>query len=281
MRVAVTGAHGRIGRYCVKELAAAGHHVLGLDLQAATEPGVRCLRVDLTDAGQVYGALAGVEAVVHMGAWANSGAVPDVRTYDDNTTGTFHVFQACADLGIRRIVSASSAQVYGFSSHRPACVPVDEDHPLHPLNSYAASKIAGEQAAQYFSGQHGMEIVSFRIMGARAPVEMRANVERIAGDPAGDKGLLWTRVDARDVATAARLALEAPTVEAGPYNITGRRVVLNRPSCELVREHCGSATEIRDALTGSASPLSCHRAQRVFGYDPQYDWGVDRSHPEH
>ena len=67
MHIAVTGAAGRIGRYIVRDLLAAGHSVQGIDAVAGSG-----LQVDLTDAGQVYGALAGADAVVHMGAWANA-----------------------------------------------------------------------------------------------------------------------------------------------------------------------------------------------------------------
>ena len=90
MKIAVTGSSGRIGRYVVRELSSAGHEVSELDILDAP------MRVDLTDAGQVYGALAGCEAVVHMGAWPNPGHVPDTCTYSDNTAGTFNVFQASA-----------------------------------------------------------------------------------------------------------------------------------------------------------------------------------------
>ena len=169
MRIIVTGAAGRLGQYCVRELAAAGHQVVGVDVETPANPGAQSMRIDLTDAGQVYSALAGANAVVHMGAWANSGVVPDTRTYADNVTGTFHVFQACADLGIRRVVSASSAQVYGFATHGPVVVPADEQHPLRPLNCYAESKIAGVEAARYFITRYDLEILSFRIMGARTP----------------------------------------------------------------------------------------------------------------
>ena len=48
------------------------------------------------------------------------------------------------------MVSASSAQVYGFAKEPPTYVPVDEAHPLRPANCYALSKVMGEQAADYF-----------------------------------------------------------------------------------------------------------------------------------
>ena len=280
MNILVTGGCGRIGRYVVRELARAGHAVTSADVRRENLPDCRALQVDLTDAGQVYQALAGMDAAVHMGAWANAGVVPDARTYGDNVRGTFNIFQACADLGVRRVISASSAQVYGFAGAPPVYAPVDEDHALRPLNCYALSKMAGEQAASYFVAQKGLEILSFRFMGVRTPGELPAEIEGLAQNPASGGGLLWTRTDARDAALACRLAAEAERVESGPYNITGAEVVVDEDSTVLVREHCGENTEIRAGLEGRVSPLSCARAERVFGYRPRYIWSVARQYPE-
>ena len=280
MKIAVTGSSGRIGRYVVRELSHAGHQVVGLDVQHNAQAKVLQLLIDLTDAGQVYGALAGCDAVVHMGAWANPGVVPDTRTYADNTTGTFNVFQAAADLGIRRIISASSNQVYGFFAAPPIYAPVDEEHPCRPVNCYALSKMAGEQAAEYFSRHKGLEILSLRILGTRTPEEIPGDIAKIAADPKSAAKLLWTRTDARDAALACRLAVEADTVESGPYNIAGSRVALDIPTQELVARYFSDRTELRSGLQRFASPLSCARAERVFGYAPRYAWSVGVDHPE-
>jgi nucleoside-diphosphate-sugar epimerase len=281
MNLLVTGASGRIGRYIVRDLADAGHRVLGVDLGPAATNTVPHMRLDLTDAGQIYQALAKVQAdaVVHMGAWADAGIVADTRTYGDNVRGTYNLFQACADMGIKRIVSASSNQVYGLAYAPPLYAPVDEEHPLRPGNSYALSKAAGEQAAEYFIQNHSLEILSFRIMGTRVPTAIAAEIEAIAAEPQKAAGLLWTRTDARDVATACRLAVEADQIEAGPYHITGPRVALDVDSAELLQRYCPS-TAIRPGLEGVASPLSCAKAHRVFGYKPQYAWSLGQSHPE-
>ena len=143
------GVFDRLGaevhqRHAVAELVRAGHAVISVDITGPAPTGCRGLHADLTDAGQVYQALAGADAVVHMGAWANAGMVPDTRTYGDNVQATFNVFQAAADMDVRRIVSASSNQVYGFAGAPPLYAPVDEGHPLRPLNCYALSKMAGE-----------------------------------------------------------------------------------------------------------------------------------------
>jgi nucleoside-diphosphate-sugar epimerase len=141
MRILVTGGSGRIGRYVVRDLAQAGHHVTSVDVVAAAVPGIQSLLVDLTDVGQVYQALTAsqAEAVIHLGAWSGDHIVPPTRTYGDNVCGTFNLFQACADLGVRRVVSASTHHVYGVIKAAPAYVPIDEAHPLRLATAYALS----------------------------------------------------------------------------------------------------------------------------------------------
>ena len=282
MRVLVTGGSGRIGRYVVRELMKYGHEVTSVDLFPDANSPCRTLRVDVTNAGEVYQALtsARAEAVVHLAAWANAGIVPDTRTYGDNVQGTFNVFQACADLGIKRIIFASSAQVYGLAKAPPIYVPLDEDHPLRPANCYALSKMAGEQAADYFVTQWGLTILSFRFMGIRAPVELNGEIDRMASDPNSGARLLWTLTDVRDAALACRLALEAENVASGPYNITGPRVVLSKSTMELITQYFGEWTEIREALSDHVSPMSCARAKKAFGYQPRFSWSVSQRHPE-
>lgn len=282
MQILVTGASGRIGRYVVKELVSAGHRVTGVDVLAAEERMPRFLRADLTDAGEVYQALAAAEAeaVVHLGAWANAGVVPDTRTYGDNVRGTFNLFQACADLGIQRVVSASSAQVYGFAKAPPTYVPIDEAHPLRPANCYALSKVVGEGAADYFVQRFGMTILSFRLMGIRTPTQLDAELDQLAQDPSGGTSLLWTRTDARDAAVACRLAVEAESVPSGPYNITGSRVVVPQLAAALVERYFGDETEVRDVLPGHVSPMSCAKAKAVFGYQSRFVWSVSERHLE-
>lgn len=282
MRILVTGGSGRIGRYVVRHLAQAGHEVTSVDLVYERVAGVQTLMVDLTDAGQVYQALARAQAaaVIHLGAWSGDHIVPPMRTYGDNVQGTFNVFQACADLGIRRVVSASTHHVYGVIKAPPLYVPIDEAHPLRPATAYALSKLACEQAADYFVAQWGLEILSFRFLGVRAPSELEPAIERIARNPGQEIHRLWTLTDARDAALACRLAVEATEGEPGPYNITGRHVVLEQDTAYLVKRYFGDQVEIREGLVGRASPLNCARAEKMLGYRPQYDWSVHRRYPE-
>ena len=85
---------------------------------------------------------------------------------------------------------------------------------------------------------------------------------------------------ARDAALACRLAVEAMEVEPGPYNITGRHIVLEQDTADLVKRYFGDQVEVHNDLVGRMSPLSCARAEEAFGYRPQYDWSVHRRYPE-
>lgn len=281
MKILVTGSSGQVGHYVARELVAAGHEVLGVDLRPPENRVCRFLRVDMTAAGEVYQAVAeaGAEAIVHMGSWADPGMVPDTRTYGENVQGAFNLFQACADMGVRRVIFASSGQVYGFQKLPPAYIPVDEQHPLRPLNSYALSKTAGEQMADYFAANRGLNVLSFRLNGIRSPVRLAVELDNIRQEPARAAGQLWMRADARDAALACRLALEAESVPSGPYHITGFTAVDISPTA-LVQRHFGDQTEIRSDLAGTSELITTAKARAAFGYVPRYIWSLHEQHPE-
>jgi nucleoside-diphosphate-sugar epimerase len=279
MRVLVTGATGRVGRYVVEEFRKSGHEVFSFDRQQTDF--ALSLQGDLTCPGEAYAAVAASKpgVVVHMAAWSDSGIVSDCRTYGENACSTFNLLQACGDAGVRRIIVASSAQVYGFSRLGPLFAPADETHPLRPLNSYAASKVANELSAEYFARVYGLSVLSFRIMGARTALELPGEIATLGAAPERGKDLLWTRIDARDVAIACRQALETHGVPSGAYNITGARIVLDIPTKELMQRYWPGA-QLRSDLAGSSSPLSCAKAQAAFGFSPQFVWSQQHDHPE-
>src|SRR5262249_43171714 len=87
------------------------------------------------------------------------GGRPPEAVFGNNAMGQFHVFEAAARLGIRRVVSASSFAAYGMSfpdrPFAPDYLPLDEDHPLAPQDPYGLSKAVGEQIAAAYAGRGG------------------------------------------------------------------------------------------------------------------------------
>jgi nucleoside-diphosphate-sugar epimerase len=142
---------------------------------------------------------------------------------------------------------------------------VDENHALRPLNAYALSKIANETAGRYFSSRTAMSVLSFRIMGARAQHEMEREIEQTRKAPAQGRFLLWTRIDARDVADACVRAATITNAPSGEYNITGDETLIERDTEAVLGEYCSSTPrDIR--LTGWQSPMSCRKAHDAFGF---------------
>jgi nucleoside-diphosphate-sugar epimerase len=150
MRIFFTGGSGKAGRHVAPFLAVEGHHVTNADLVPLKHPAVADLRVDLTDAGETYSALAGLatfdeldlpekptyDAVVHFAAVPRILLTSDAATYATNVLSTYNVLEAATRLGVRKIVFASSETTYGIcfaqGERRPLYVPVDEDHPTSP-----------------------------------------------------------------------------------------------------------------------------------------------------
>src|SRR4051794_38412062 len=134
VRVVVTGAGGRLGRAVVGRLREQGITVIAVDKTPLPGFDARALTVDLCDLGQVYSALAGSEAVVHLGAIPAPVGFPPEVVYGNNILSQFNVFEAAATVGIHRVVSASSVSALGFPwQHRwsePLYVPIDKGHPL-------------------------------------------------------------------------------------------------------------------------------------------------------
>ncbi|GAB4334501.1 MAG: SDR family oxidoreductase [Dehalococcoidia bacterium] len=148
MRVLVTGGAGFIGHHLVPTLLARGHDVVVLDNfrrgrgRLPALHGACVIEGDIRDAGLCGGAVAGVDAVVHLAAQSaviSSQSDPDY-TLTTNVTGTWNVVTAAREAGVGHVVFASSREVYG----EPARLPVCEDAPIAPRNLYGASKAAGE-----------------------------------------------------------------------------------------------------------------------------------------
>ena len=168
----VTGGAGFIGSHLVRELLERRDQVRVLDdLSTGREENLSGLDLDLIvgdirDLRTVQQAVEGVNLVFHLAASISvSASIEDpLDCYAVNLNGSLNVLWAAHKAGVRRVVLASSAAVYGESEGK-----VDESSPTHPLSPYATSKQAMEQAAQLFATTSGLRTTSLRCFNVYGP----------------------------------------------------------------------------------------------------------------
>jgi nucleoside-diphosphate-sugar epimerase len=174
MKVAVTGANGRIGRDLVERARSHGHDVVAIDRRSPDapvdhQPGIRSVTVDVTDYDALRAALTGCDALVHLAAITGPGHHPDHVVHDQNVLGSYHALRAAVDVGIRRICQASSVNAIGGRFSRIArydYFPVDERHPTYAEDPYSLSKWCCEQQADAIARRFDdVTISSLRLHG--------------------------------------------------------------------------------------------------------------------
>jgi nucleoside-diphosphate-sugar epimerase len=287
-RVCVTGASGTAGRAVMRELIEHGYEVAATDL-AATRDDLEAgmLRADLTDYGQALQALEGTERVVHLANIPAPGLSTPAVTFNANLAMNFNIFYAAAKLGLRRVVWASSEATLGVpfgvaasemqfmeaEGPAPRYVPVDEDHYPVATMTYALSKVASETIAQQIAKWSGIPFVALRFSNIFVSNEY-PELPSVWSDPHARKWNLWGYVDARDVAAACRLALQAPAeaVAASPsFVIAAADTVMNRSSSALLAEVFPGVPLTRQ-LSEFESLLASDRARQKIGYEPRHSW---------
>ncbi|WGL64514.1 NAD-dependent epimerase/dehydratase family protein [Pseudomonas sp. CW003PS] len=172
----VTGGAGFIGSNLVDALLAAGHRVRVLDNLSMGKrsnlpldnPRLHFIEGDVADAEVVAQAVAGCAGVAHLAAVASVQASVDdpVSTHQSNFIGTLNVCEAMRQHGVRRVVYASSAAIYGNNGEGVA---IDEATAKAPLTPYASDKLAGEHYLDFYRRQHGLEPAVFRFFNIFGP----------------------------------------------------------------------------------------------------------------
>lgn len=172
MRVLITGGAGFIGTALANKLVELGYQVRVLDDLSAGDPAglrqdVLFNRGDVRDRPKLWTILHNIDCVFHLAARVS---VPESilypREYNDvNVGGTVSVMEAMRDVGIKRVVLASSGTVYGEQPTQP----VRESQRPNPLAPYAVSKIAAEYYVFTLGRLYGIETVALRIFNAYGP----------------------------------------------------------------------------------------------------------------
>ncbi len=289
MRIFFTGGSGKAGKHVATHLAGQGHQVTNADLVPLRHPDVADLRVDLTDIGQTYSALAGLarsgelelaakpgyDAVVHFAAVPAILLTSDARTYATNVLSTYNVLEAATRLGIRKIVFASSETTYGVcfaqGERKPQYLPVDEEHPTVPEDSYAMSKVAGEVTARSFQARTGADIYGLRINNVIEPHEYAEKFPAFLADPALRRRNIFAYIDTRDLGQLVQRALEVDGLGFEVFNVANADMSVAATN-DQVREAFYGGVPVRRPMGRDETFYAIDKARELLGYEPQHSW---------
>jgi UDP-glucose 4-epimerase len=174
MKVLITGGAGFIGSHLTEMLLASRMEVRVLDNLSTgkrenlpANSALEFVEGDIQDAQVVNRCVHGVGAVVHLAAVASVQASIDqpLETHRTNFDGTLNLLEASRVHGVKRLLYASSAAIYGDA----ATVPVSEDTVPNPLSPYAVDKLSGEYYLRYYFTKFGLPATSFRFFNIYGP----------------------------------------------------------------------------------------------------------------
>jgi UDP-glucose 4-epimerase len=279
VRIAVTGAGGKLGSATVATLLETGHTPIAIDAKPIASGGFKRIVADLRDLGQTYGALAGADAVIHLAAIPAPVGRPPELVYATNVMAAFNVFEVAATLGIRRVVFASSVSALGFPyQHRwsnPLYLPIDEAHPLLPQDAYGLSKAAGEDIAAAYCRRGAGSAASLRFSTIVEPDHYTQFIGQVQGDPGSSAHLLWSYVDLRDAVHACLLAVTSPFEGHAPMFVTAADTTADLPTTTLLERYFPTVPRrpaVMDCenLNPRWSLLDCTRARETLGFRPEH-----------
>ncbi|MGA1835656.1 NAD(P)-dependent oxidoreductase [Herbiconiux sp. 11R-BC] len=277
--VLVTGGAGLIGRAAVTALLAEGARVTvfdrgGLAPASRVDPAAAFVAGDVTDPLAVRQALAGADAVVHLGGFAGLGLADAAETYRVNAGGTFTVLAEAASAGVRKVVYASSINANGYplgaAAVLPPVFPYDEDAPPRISDEYSLSKQAGEDAARAVHSRWGMSLTGLRFplvreIGVDGGRVFGAHLrDALAGDPRRQAAEGWSYLDVADAARAIVLALLRETPPAPGILVAAPLTYLSTPTEQALELF---APEVpRRPLAGRSVGLDLGRSAELLGF---------------
>jgi UDP-glucose 4-epimerase len=285
-----TGGAGFIGMHVVPMLLDRGYNVRIFDnmfrgdrdkvAELVATGKVELIDQDVRYGGAVHQAMKGCESVIHFAAVSiNKSQADPYESMDINMIGEHNVFAAAADHGVRRLVFASSASVYGD----PEKIPMHEDDPLHPLTPYCISKRAGEDLLGFYQRRAGLSWLALRFFnvygeGQKTTAYYTSVINHFVNrlqrgeapviDGKGEQSMDFIHV--HDIARATVLALESEN-DNRPVNIgTGidtSVATLARILIDAVGVDVEPQFNPRDVLVARRA-ADTTRAREMLGFEP-------------
>jgi UDP-glucose 4-epimerase len=260
MNFLITGAAGFLGSALADHLAREGHQVRGLDDLSTGDPqslspDVHFTRGDVNDRPKLWTLLQDVDVVYHLAARVS---VPESVLYPReynavNVDGTVSLMEAMRDVGVRRVILASSGAVYGDQGEQP----LNEQATPNPRSPYAVSKLAAEYYVRTIGQLWGIETANLRIFNAYGPGQhlppshppvvphflrqaLRGGSLVLHGE--GKQTRDYVYVD--DVVKALVAAATAPSLNGLVINVGSGVEISVRELARLVQEVTGKETDV-------------------------------------
>jgi UDP-glucose 4-epimerase len=288
--VFVTGGAGFIGLHVVPMLLEKGYRVRIFDnmwrgdrervAELVATGNVELVEQDVRYGGAVHAAMKGCGSVIHLAAVSiNKSQADPYESVDINIVGNHNVFAAAADHGVRRVVFASSASVYGD----PEKLPMHEDDKLHPLTPYCIAKRTGEDLLGYYQRSKGLSWIALRFFNVYGPGQkptayytsvINHFVKRLkAGeapviDGKGEQSMDFIHV--HDIATSVVAALESEQANV-PVNVGTGIDTSIATLADILIKAVGADVQpqfnAREVLVSRRS-ADITRAREVLGWEP-------------
>ncbi|MEC9007289.1 MAG: UDP-glucose 4-epimerase GalE [Candidatus Neomarinimicrobiota bacterium] len=169
MKILVTGGAGYIGSHVVMHLCEAGHDVMVIDDlslgdKKAVDSKATFIQGSILNKEDLNRCLNDIETVIHLAAFKSAGeSMKNPQKYSENNIlGTLTLLQWMIENSINNIIFSSTAAVYGY----PEYLPLDEKHPLNPINFYGFTKLTIENMLGWYHKLLGMNYVILRYFNA-------------------------------------------------------------------------------------------------------------------
>jgi len=289
-RILFTGGSGKAGRHVVPYLVQQGHRVVNVDLTPLDVPGVDNLNADITDSGQMFNVLTSYadfdelepgtgappfDAVVHFAAIPRILIRPDNETFRVNAVGTYNVIEAAVKLGVQKIVFASSETTYGVCFADgvvdPQRLPVEEDHPTDPMDSYGMSKVVNERTAQAFQKRSGFDIYGLRIGNVIEPHEYERDFPGFFERPAVRRRNIFCYIDARDLGQIVDRCLATDGLGFQMFNAGNDDNSVNLTTREIIERFYPELPVTRE-LGEYEALYSNRKIREVLGFREEHPW---------
>ena len=288
-RIFFTGASGKAGKHVASYLSNKGMRVLNADLRNFKQSNIDYLKVDITDAAQVFSSMSAhmnvnelrenaeplkYDAVVHFAAIPRILMASDIETYKVNVMGTYHVLESAIKLGIKKIIFASSETVYGlcFSHNKPdpISLPVTEDDLVRPMDSYAMSKVVNEETARAFQRRSGIDIYGLRIGNVIEPDEYHI-FKVFCKDPAVRIPNAFNYIDARDLGQAVELCINNDGLGFEIFNVSNDQNSVDLSTQEIIKSFYPNVP-LKYKLDSEECLYSNKKIKSKLGFSPSFEW---------